>query len=171
MQGEENGKQVSADQVVKLARTKLTTSEYIMPKQIKSLFSCWTKLRRLGQLKNEEEVESDDDNHAEIQQETVRITNEMTWSMNDWVVCKYNDKWYPGIVISIDHHVTIKCMDVPAFGKNGFKWPQHKDVSTYDPDDVVQDHTSIPVTSRFFGLSDQDFKDFNKRFLSHKSKY
>ena len=50
-----------------------------------------------------EEVESDDHNHAEIQQEAVRITNEMTWSVNDLVVCKYNDKWYPGIIISIHH--------------------------------------------------------------------
>ena len=76
-----------ADQVAKLARSKLTTSEYMTPKQIKSLFSRWTKLRRLGQLKPpvdtdgsgeeeeeidiENEVESDDDNHAEIQQEAV----------------------------------------------------------------------------------------------------
>ena len=190
MQGEENGKKMSAGQVAKLSRSKLTTSEYMTLKQIKSLFSRCTKLRHLGQLKppvdtdgpgeeeeeigieNEEEVESDDDNHAEIQQEAVRITNEMTWSVNDWVVCKYNDKWYPGIVITIDHHVAIKCMDVPAFGKNCFKWPQHEDVSMYDPDVVVCKITPpTPVSSRVFGLSDKDFKDVNKRFLSHKSKY
>ena len=40
-----------------------------------------------------------------------------------------------------------KCMDVPAFGKNCFKWPQHEDVSTYDPDDVVCKITQLVVDS------------------------
>ena len=181
MQGEENGKKMSADQVAQLSRNKFITSEYLTAKQIKSLFSRWTKMRRVGQLKPpaendgsiEEEIENDEevesDYHAEIQQEAVRITNEMSWSVNDWVVCEYDDKWYPGIVQSIDQYVTVKCMAFPVFGKNCFKWPEPEDISLYDPDDIVCKITPpTPVSSRFLGFCDKDFKDVNACFYSRK---
>ena len=51
MQGEVNGKKMSADQVEKLSRKQLTISEYITSKHIKSLFSRWSRLLREGKLK------------------------------------------------------------------------------------------------------------------------
>ena len=59
MQGEVNGKKMSADQVEKLSRKQLTISEYITSKQIKSLFSRWSRLLREGKLKEPSEKEVD----------------------------------------------------------------------------------------------------------------
>ena len=51
---------MSADQVEKLSRKQLTISEYITSKQIKSLFSRWSRLLREGKLKEPSEKEVDD---------------------------------------------------------------------------------------------------------------
>ena len=88
VKGKENGKKMTGSQVAKLTRSSLTTSEYLTEKQIKSLLSRWSKLKREGKLKpptddtasqneeiqtgdyqeNEEEQAKDNDDHnAEFQ--------------------------------------------------------------------------------------------------------
>ena len=96
----------------------------------------------------------------------------MSWSVDDWVVCQYDRKWYPGIIQSIEHDiVTVKCMEFATFGKNSFRWPQVDDISLYSPEDILcKINPPTPVSSRFFGLRDNDFKNSNALFHLNKSK-
>ena len=145
IKGEANGKKMTGSQVAKLTRSSFTTSEYLTENQIKSLFSRWSKLKREGKLKpptddtasqnkliqTEEQAEDNDDHNAEFQEESVRITNLLSWSKDDWVAVEYEGKWYPGMVKEVGDLITVKSMEVPTLGKNCFKWPKSVDVLPY----------------------------------------
>ena len=180
MKGEENGKKMSADLVAKLLRNKLRTFEYLKERQIKSLFSRWSKLFREGKLKppteqenkteDEEPETEENEDYAEVKEETIRITNLMSWSKDDWVAVEYEGEWYPGVVNEVDNLITVKSMSFPSLGKNCFKWPTCDDVLQYEPDDILCKITPPkPMSSRFFGLSDEDFREVNAQFNVRKA--
>ena len=74
MKGEENGKKMSADQVAKLSRNKLGTFKYLKERQIKSLFSRWSKLFREGKLKPPTEQENKtEDEEPEREEITLKL--------------------------------------------------------------------------------------------------
>ena len=71
MEGEVSGKKFSPEQVYLLIRKELQVSEYVTTQQIRSLFSCWSRLKKDNRLNepidvgstnagNEEEEETAD---------------------------------------------------------------------------------------------------------------
>ena len=66
--------------------------------------------------------------------------------------------------------ITVKSMEVPTFGKNCFKWPKSVDVLPYEPCDIIcKIAPPKPISSRFFGLSEDDFKDVNGQYRNRNA--
>ena len=119
---------------------------------------------------DEEPETEENEDYAEIKEKTIRITNLMSWSKDDWVAVEYEGEWYPGVVNEVDNLITVKSMSFPSFGKNCFKWPTCDDVLQYEPDDILCKITPPkPISSRFFGLSDEDFGEVNAQFNVRKA--
>ena len=84
---------------------------------------------------------------------------------DDW-----EGKWYPGMVKEVGDLITVKSMEVPTFGKNCFKWPKSVDVLPYEPCDIIcKISPPKPISSRFFGLSEDDFKDVNGQYRNRNA--
>ena len=146
-------------------------------KQINSLFSRWSKLKQEGKLKlptddtasKNEEMQNEDD--QENEEEQAKDNNDHNFKNNPFelrICCPgrrmigllLSTKWYPGMVKEVGDFITVKNMEVPAFGKNCFKWPKSVDVFPYEPCDIIWKIASPkPISSRFFGLAEDDFKD------------
>ena len=84
MEGEQSGKKKSSEQVAQLIRNELDIEEYVTSRQIKSLYSRWSKLLRQGKLTdpaensdtndydNQIDEEDEDDEHENIIQDVLR---------------------------------------------------------------------------------------------------
>lgn len=125
IKGEKDGKKSTAEQSSLLIRKKLRPDEYVTPKQIKSLFSRWSRLYREGRLKDpkgdtgcnsrgeksddefEDEDYGDDDNlmiNEEIQQEARDISDVISSTVyheDQWVAIKFGLEWYPGQICNV----------------------------------------------------------------------
>ena len=128
IEGEETGKKMSADQVEKLLRKDLRPDQYVTKQQIKSLYSRWAKKYKEGSLKEPqeklqtsadfEECEvdelakyDDDGNDDDVEEYSMAVKEQVQlvvdqlaeYKNDDWVVVKYENCWYPGIVVQVSH--------------------------------------------------------------------
>ena len=107
---------MSPQKVWQSLRSKLTIAEYVTVRQIKSLFSRWSKMLCEGKLtssvNNIVEVEdiagdSIDCDQAQLEkQKTILdvledIMNDLTYAVDDYVAIAYKNKWYPGKVTEV----------------------------------------------------------------------
>ena len=114
IEGEESGKKSSAEEASLRIRKSLPVEEYVLPQQIKSLFSRWSKLYRENKLSIEAvqslDAQSNYDSTKESNTETEEILNiaaevvkdfDDPININDWVVVKFGTDWFPGIVLEV----------------------------------------------------------------------
>ena len=131
MDGETSGNKVLPADAAKVIRQNLAVSEYLKPQQIKSLFSRWAKQLRENTLTPpvpkqrsvtnalSDDEGDDDEDHDDLEDEqcnteayiqpnryqdqlaNVAVQACSFWSLNDWVVLKYNNKMFPGEIADI----------------------------------------------------------------------
>eukprot|EP00111_Clytia_hemisphaerica_P010078 TCONS_00029465-protein len=187
IKGEKDGKKSTPEQASLFIRNQLKPAEYVTPKQIKSLFSRWSRLYREGKLKDpkegnieiegeEDDEEFDDDNNEEnlmneeIQQEALQISAAFScekYCNDQWVVVKFGSEWYPGQIMEVmSNLVTVSCMRYAMSAeKNAFVHPNTPDINEYSSDDVICVISApTPVNRRFLALSEEDFKQAKTEF-------
>ena len=111
IEGEKSGKKMSPEQVEKLIRKDLPLNQYLTVKQIRSLFSRWSKQYRQGTLQEPsdniiDEVVGSKEEEEEIIKENIaeqieNVVDEFNLNPDDWVVIKYGDEWFPGIILKV----------------------------------------------------------------------
>ena len=159
----------------------MSTDEYVTTRQVKYLFSRWSKEYREGKLKNpipddaedlysNEEVDEhidnkdiyNDDHYEEVQQ----VMQQLSLCINDWVAVRSDGKWYPGTVTEeIENGLIIKTMIWTTYGKNRFKWPMKDNILTCVTYDILC--TVKPpekISHRFYCLCEDDFIKATKAY-------
>ena len=189
MQGERNNKKLTPEQVQQEICKKLAVDEFVTAKQVKSLYSRWSKLLRQGKLNIFEEEKEDDRNedeehHDEINDDTAIefnqfITDQIAhifegeYSVHDYVAVVYLEKWFPSQVITVeDTGVKLKSMRCVFDGRNQFKWPERDDILFYTNDLVLcKLDAPEPISSRnCYTLSNIDFKKASIALTNYNKK-
>ena len=144
--------------------------------QIKSFFSRYSKLTWEGKLKpsTEKVYLSDECSQNEIVNETnesnLIVQEEFSkeipskvptpnYSVDDWVLVKYDDTIFLGTIQKIaDNEYHIAC--IHECGPNQFKWPSRTDSCWYKSI-ICMIKGPIPINNHgVFQLSDDDFDSF-----------
>ncbi len=85
---------------------------------------------------------NDDAYYTELSSEAARVMRDISdWDVDDYVVVRYNQSWYSGIITESldDGTFRISCMEfVNKFERdNKFRWPIRKDEKTYEREDMI----------------------------------
>ena len=142
MDGEKNGKKRTPEQAALEIRKHVDSVEqYVKPKQIRALFSRWSKKYRDGTLKpptevaintdtpDADEIQDSDDAEQFVEADEDIQEDEMfidlgheamgvmgvisDWNIDDYVTVIYLKKWYPGQVkkINEDGTIEVSCLE------------------------------------------------------------
>ncbi|XP_065647867.1 uncharacterized protein LOC136077130 [Hydra vulgaris] len=106
-------------------RKYLTADEFVSSQLIRSLFSRWSKLLRIGKLTA---LTNEEDNNNELENEEAKKYQEklhklatklsVIWLKDDWVAVVHKNQWYPGAVAEITEvGALIYCMKSVSFSK------------------------------------------------------
>ena len=186
MEGEVTGKKKNPEEVEKLLRKDLIPNEYVTVQQIRSLFSRWAKEHKNGKLTEPREADTSDNDVEEINRskpddaeyamdlaEEVNevLANICNYEVNDWIAIKYLSNWHPGQITKImsNGRVEIKLM---TYGinreRNRFVWPEEDLILQHLVKNILLHvEAPVPVGTRYFRLTDTDFKDASHLFLMH----
>ena len=195
MDGETSGNKVLPADAAKVIRQNLAVSEYLKPQQIKSLFSRWAKQLRentltppvpkqrsvTNALSDDEGDDDEDDDDLEDEQcnteayiQPNRYQDQLAnvaaqacsfWSLNDWVVLKYNNKMFPGEIVDIlvledDMRYVVDCLHESFVGRNIFHWPHPRDNATSYAEEQILCKVTHPQSCNNRGgvkLDDNDY--------------
>lgn len=84
-----------------------------------------------------------------------------TINMNDYVACRYDDKWWIGLVeevSKVEQDFKVSFLHPPGPSRN-FRWPARPDVCWVSITDVIcQIDAPVTVTGRTYDITEDDFK-------------
>ena len=168
MEGQQNGKKKSPEEVVTIIRNLFDSSkDYVTTSQVRSLFYTFAKKLNDGTLKepidknrdvpedNTEEPTLDDLNQDELSDVIEQvIAKAATWDIGSWVVVRYKRKWLPGRIVPTEatYHIEegsslVDCMERKNSGVNRFRWPRSRDLAIFEPMDMLLEiNEPLPVS-------------------------
>ena len=91
-----------------------------------------------------------------------------TVRLNEHVACRYDEKWWIGVVEEVDRveqDVKINCLH-PSGPARSFCWPRKPDVCWVGIANVIcQVQAPVTATGRTYEIDDEESRNINAKFL------